>query len=145
MSLATLVDTFNELFGKQVLMMSLFVSSDVLNACISVYLDLSLEISSTIIYLCSVLVMLFMVMLCCDLVVNESKKILVTCVNYQETIPVSSEEYCELKKLCEILELRPISFTAAKCFEINRSTVFSLMSQTLIYFTAIIQFIEPTN
>ncbi|XP_060520700.1 uncharacterized protein LOC132698560 [Cylas formicarius] len=138
--------SFNEFFGRQLLIMTLYVGGTALFLCLRVYVDPSrLPTLAPVLSLGILMTMQFAVMLSCDLVMKESEKVLVLCVELQEKFPEDSAEYHELRNLCDKLTLRKIKFTAAHCFDVDRSTIFSLVSNTVTYFIAIIQFIEKDS
>lgn len=56
--------------------------------------------------------------------------------------PPNSEGYLELENLAEYISRDKPVFTAAACVEINRSTVFSILSGCGTYFIIMIQFLS---
>lgn len=76
----------------------------------------------------------------CDSVTQESQKILSTCYTYQYYFPAYSEGKEALFNLInEAVHDKPV-FSAARFFDLNRSSMFTLYGSIATYFIIIIQF-----
>ncbi|KAF7286050.1 hypothetical protein GWI33_008353 [Rhynchophorus ferrugineus] len=140
---ANIVDLFNHLFGKQLLLITLVFSIDVLTIWITLYQAKKRDTatySMTIMYSIYTMLVQFCLMMSCDKAKRASEKLLITCLNLQEKYPSTSEEYHELSMFIDKLNNRKISFTAANFFEIHRSTMFAVIGNTTTYFIALVQF-----
>ncbi|XP_060518219.1 uncharacterized protein LOC132697009 [Cylas formicarius] len=157
--LLEIVENFNSLFGRQILIRSLYDFGSILITALYLYCYrdgmpylsrthleiMTLARISSFAFIVITLGMQFTVMLCCDFVVRESEKLLVTCIDLQRRFPLDSAEYRELQSFADTLTKRKISFSAANFFKINRSAMFSMLGTTLTYFITSIQFIEKPN
>ncbi|KAJ8952979.1 hypothetical protein NQ318_015339 [Aromia moschata] len=81
-----------------------------------------------------------MIIFTCDFTVKESRKLLVTCSRMERYLPLTSKERSELLRLEDQIRNNRPSFTAAGFFQINRSTLLSLISTTTTYFIIVLQF-----
>ncbi|KAJ8947254.1 hypothetical protein NQ314_008653 [Rhamnusium bicolor] len=81
-----------------------------------------------------------MVIFCCDITIRESNKLLTTCFELEQYLPLDSLESKELKSLIYLIKSQPPAFTAAGFFQVNRATLLSLFSTTTTYYIIIIQF-----
>jgi gustatory receptor len=83
--------------------------------------------------------MIFVIM-SCDSVASESRITAEMCFKMQKCFPGNSNERRELLWLANETSVNIVRFTAAEFFEINRGTVFGILSTTTTYFIIIVQF-----
>ncbi|XP_018567007.1 gustatory receptor 68a-like [Anoplophora glabripennis] len=77
---------------------------------------------------------------CCDSIVRETEELLTNCYMLEQTLPLHSKELEELDSLKMLIKNNRPKLTAAGFFEINRSTLLSLLSTTTTYFIVALQF-----
>ncbi|RZC41041.1 gustatory receptor 28b, partial [Asbolus verrucosus] len=87
-----------------------------------------------------VLVTLSMLIMICDSVKSESSYTVHLCYKLREKFPEKSEQRKELLDLAHIVEKNRAHFTAAGFFEINKKTLFEILSTTTTYLIVTIQF-----
>lgn len=80
------------------------------------------------------------VIISCDITICETKKILKLACKYQEKMPLVSLERSELLHLIMLVRNINPCYTAADFFNVNRRTLFALLSVTTTYFIVMIQF-----
>lgn len=79
-------------------------------------------------------------MFSCQWVKEEGQKTIKLCYKLQEDFLDSSMERKELMRLAKNVGCNAPVFSAAGFFEINKTTLFSLLSATTTYFIVVIQF-----
>ncbi|KAJ8913105.1 hypothetical protein NQ315_000562 [Exocentrus adspersus] len=77
---------------------------------------------------------------CCSATVEESRRMLVICYKLELVLPPLSKEREELKSLENILNSKPPRFTAARFFEIDRSTLLLCFSAVTTNLLVALQF-----
>lgn len=80
------------------------------------------------------------IMIICDQIVTESKKIMTTCYDLQDCISIYSKPYAELQLFTKKMSTMKVKFTASGFFEIKRSMIFSIMGSIATYFIVVEQF-----
>lgn len=83
-----------------------------------------------------------LIIVSCDGVIKEKKRIVGICHNQQGILPLYSRERDEIFKFLEFIESSKPLYTAAGYFAINRSTTFELLSVVTTYFIVLTQFKE---
>lgn len=76
----------------------------------------------------------------CDITTREAQSIISACYDTQELLPPLSSRRNELLRLVDIVQREPVYFTAADFFNLNRSTIFGVLSVTATYYIITIQF-----
>ncbi|XP_060521376.1 uncharacterized protein LOC132699008 [Cylas formicarius] len=139
-----LVDEYNNLFGKQLLFMPLLCLCKVLTVTLVVcFRGRLIRFASNILHILFAIFMMMMqsvLMYCCDTASRESQNILATCHAIQDQFLIYSIQHEVLEDLAVKVLTRPVKFSAMNYFEINRSTMFALISNTVMYFIAFVQF-----
>ncbi|CAH1169640.1 unnamed protein product [Phaedon cochleariae] len=94
-----------------------------------------------LINICFSLVSLVMVMICCiDVTKKEPVKLVKSSIILQKNLSIDSKEYARLELFkIRVTEILPI-FTAAGFFQIERSTILSVISVITTYFIVVVQF-----
>ncbi|CAH1183743.1 unnamed protein product [Ceutorhynchus assimilis] len=72
---------------------------------------------------------------------NQTKKLQKTCLLLQENVPLDSERYLELREFYDQIEHQQVKFTAARFFDLERSTVIGYSHVISTYFITFIQFL----
>ncbi|KAJ8947991.1 hypothetical protein NQ314_008507 [Rhamnusium bicolor] len=80
------------------------------------------------------------IIFCCDMVINESSKLITMCYKLEQNLPFFSEERQELESLRNQAIVKCPNFTAAGLISIKRSTLLAILGTTTTYFIVIIQF-----
>lgn len=80
------------------------------------------------------------VIISCDITTSETKKVVKLACRFQETMPIAAPERTELYNLIVLARNINPRYTAADFFNLNRTTLFALLSVTTTYFIIIIQF-----
>ncbi|KAL1513955.1 hypothetical protein ABEB36_003292 [Hypothenemus hampei] len=82
----------------------------------------------------------FLILLACDEIMQESKKLMITCYDLQDCISIYSEPYQELQRFTEKISKIKIKFSALGFFEVNKGLVFPIVGSVATYFFVIEQF-----
>ncbi|KAJ8921512.1 hypothetical protein NQ315_003130 [Exocentrus adspersus] len=147
----TAAEVFNKVFGWPLLLMfaeateMVLTSLDILiergtvqtlNSTVSIQIISLIYISFSFIKLCGPTMIIFS----CDAVLREANKVLRNCRLLQETAPLLTREMEELKRIENLVQNRRPKFTAANFFQINRSTLISIIGTTTTYMIVVLQF-----
>lgn len=76
----------------------------------------------------------------CDATTREAQNIIGVCYDMQEHFPELSVEREELLRLVDIALHERVHFSAADFFDLNRTTIFGVLSVTATYYIITIQF-----
>ncbi|RZB39235.1 7tm 7 domain containing protein, partial [Asbolus verrucosus] len=75
-----------------------------------------------------------LIMLSCDCAMKESGRTVCLCYKLQERFPHKSDERDEILNLAKQVKINSAKITAADFFEINKSTLLSILATTTTYF-----------
>lgn len=81
-----------------------------------------------------------MIIIPCDKTAQRRLQLLETCQNLEETLPVASEERSEILNLMDVIINRGCYFSAADFFDLDRKTLFGVLSTTTTYLIVLFQF-----
>ncbi|KAH1007132.1 hypothetical protein HUJ04_004405 [Dendroctonus ponderosae] len=85
------------------------------------------------------------IMIRCDQIVTESKKIMTTCYDLQDCLSIYSKPYAELQEFTKKIPSIKVEFTASGLFRVDRSIIFSVMGSVATYFIVVEQFLDKNG
>ncbi|XP_066147817.1 uncharacterized protein [Euwallacea fornicatus] len=140
------IEQFNQLSGKHILFVSAVVTCRLLTSLVSIA-EALLETENTSRHtymsnLVLILVALFeltSVTYSSQVTVAESQKLIPLCYDIQEKYLVYSDEYRALDNLIRLAAHRKVRFSAANLFDIDMSTLFTLLSGAISYLVVVLQ------
>ncbi|KAF7267406.1 hypothetical protein GWI33_019365 [Rhynchophorus ferrugineus] len=131
----------NVLFVPQLLILPLIATTWCLLFCIylksvdvNYYGNSSEYPYATISYIAAIFIGTSKIIIKCDQIVQESKRIVTTAFHVKESLSIYSSSYSEMEAFIVKISIKPVVFTGCYFFEINRSLLYFILGNSVMYF-----------